>query len=101
MKIAVLLILQIQTCHASCMKADEFGKMISARISLGHAREEAENIMIQEGITFTFDKYSSRYQATIADRISCGGNHAISLYIYIDEADNVEKVEAIDSYVMP
>lgn len=91
----------IQGCYRDCMKANEFKKIIAEKINIGDARGKTEKIMSQEGIEFSFDKHSNRYQATILGHGSCSSNHAISLYVYIDNAGSVSNIEAIDSYTMP
>lgn len=83
------------------MDAKEVRHMLNGKLSVGDPREKAEDILRELDITYTYDKFSKRYQATIIDKESCDQYRAVSLYVDVDDKGLVSKIDVFDSFTMP
>jgi len=96
-----LVVFLAQGCHGGCLNANEVKNMLNEKLKVGDPREKAEEILREFDISFSYDKFSKRYQSTIINKEKCDPYHAISLYIDIDEKGLISKIDVFDSYTMP
>lgn len=62
----------------------------------GDGAEKIEKYFRNEGLVFSFDEFSGRYQSII--RHPDSNYHAITIHVYVDSGKNFVRVEANDSY---
>jgi hypothetical protein len=72
---------------------------ISAALHKGASAEAIERYLDQRNLTFSYDRFSNRYQTIIRDPESDA--HAITIYILLDDQKRYADVEARDSYTLP
>lgn len=73
---------------------------VTTQLKVGDSRERVEQVLRSSGIHYSYDRFQSRFQSTVDDS-RCGLKQAISLYVYLDSAQKMLKVEAFASYTMP
>ena len=76
--------------------ASDVERKISGMLNPGDSPEKIEVYFEKEGLPFSYDEFSSRYQSIIREANS--NHHAIVIHVYVDEDQNFIKVEANDSY---
>ena len=69
---------------------------IEAALSLGDDRSKIESYFEEQGLPFSYDRFSSRYQSII--RHPDSNFHAIVIYVNVDEEQRFLSAEAHDSY---
>jgi hypothetical protein len=81
-------------------KADDVEKQLNATLKVGASINEVESTLGRLNIEHSFDKYASRYQGIIRNT---GGpmDHAVVVYVYMDDNGKLTMVETHDSYTGP
>ncbi len=72
---------------------------ISAALHKGASPEAIERYLEQRNLTFSYDRFTNRYQSIIRDPESDA--HAITIYVLLDDQKRYADVEARDSYTLP
>lgn len=82
------------------IKAKEVQANLESSLAIGASRNEVEAVLGRLNIDHSYDKYASRYQGIIRN---AGGpmDHAIVVYVYMNQDGKLTRVEAHDSYVGP
>ena len=95
----VILTLALVGCSdaSDVTKAEDVEKRLNASLKIGASINEVESTLVRLEIEYSFDKYASRYQGIIRDT---GGpmDHAVVVYVYMDENGKLTMVETHDSY---
>ena len=73
---------------------------INAALSKGDGPEVIEGYFKNRGLAASYDRFSNRYQSIIRN---LGGpfDHAVVIYVYVDERKRLLRVETHDSYTGP
>ncbi|GAA1996600.1 hypothetical protein GCM10009754_88500 [Amycolatopsis minnesotensis] len=80
-------------------KAGEVELMIAEELKVGATAEEIEEFFEKHDITHSYDEFSQRYQAIIRDvPRSSKANHAIIIYIYVNDQMRLQEYEVEDSF---
>jgi hypothetical protein len=72
---------------------------ISAALHKGASAQAIERYLEQRNLTFSYDRFTNRYQSIIRDPES--NAHAITVYVLLDDQKRYADVEARDSYTLP
>ena len=73
---------------------------VNAALSKGDAPDVIESYFKNRGLFASYDRFGSRYQSIIRNT---GGplDHAVVIYVYVDEKRRLLRVETHDSYTGP
>ena len=97
-----LLILSLVGCSSAEDEpsAEKIEQQLVGALHTDATKTEVEAVLNSLNIEHSFDKYASRYQGVIRNT---GGpmDHAIVVYVYMDENGKFRSVEAHDSYTGP
>ncbi len=99
---SIILGLTLAGCSGSSdiTNAAEVQEELDDLLQVGASKEYIEATLVRLNIGHSFDKYASRYQGIIRN---AGGpmDHAVVVYVYMDENDKLTRVETHDSYTGP
>jgi hypothetical protein len=95
-----LIILTIVFLFGCEQKPEVTSKLVKANIlqalKVGDDATTIESYLTSQNISFTYDKYTNRYQGIIRDQDS--NFHAITISIVLDKQQRYVKVDVNDSY---
>ena len=92
----LLAIFSLSGCCAGLDK-DKIKSELSKDLQVGDSREKVERVLKNQGLVFSYDEYSQRYQSGIRGE-NCAFDKSVILYIYIDKSGGVSRIDASDSY---
>lgn len=81
---------------------EQVEQLIKDGLSQGDSQSKIEQFLVDQGIVYSYDKYSSRYQGIIRD-VSKESNfdQAIVIHIYVDDEKRFLDSEVRYSYTAP
>jgi hypothetical protein len=81
------------------MTAGEVRSSIDRALATGASAADIEQFFRQHDLPYTYDRFAKRYQSIIRD-VSPDPtvDHAIVIYIYVDDAKTFTKAEVRDSF---
>ena len=92
----------LYACSSGCpLNASEVRNRLSEKLAVGDEREKIEAVLKKEGIGFSYNEYSNRYNSTIRDEEHCGRlslYKALSLRIYLDDNNRLLRLTVKDSF---
>ena len=96
----LLLSMVVGACQGDCLNERMVRKQLESEVEIGQTREAAEAGMQRAGLSFSFDRFRSRFQSTVRDE-QCDPYKAVSVYVYLDDAGRVSKIEVFESFTAP
>ena len=94
----LLVISVIYSCQGDCLSIQEnkVRELLNKNLSLSDSREKIEQEIQRLGVSFTYDRFQNRYQATIRD--GCSPYEAISVYLNLDGQEKLSTIVVFKSY---
>jgi hypothetical protein len=76
--------------------------MIGAELPQGSSPKSIEGFLERHELHYSYDRFSKRYQSIIRNASADPRvDHAIVIYLYVDDAMNFTRAEVRDSYTAP
>ena len=102
-KTARLLIASAMTLLISCRDADETSRArveneLRSSLAVGDTSEKIERVLKEKNIPFSFDRFSSRYQARIDPKGKSKIPRVITVLIYVDQTGQLTNIDVRNSY---
>ena len=96
----VLLLVSVSCVAQGKANAKSVLAEVNAALSKGDASDVIESYFKNRGLGASYDRFSRRYQSIIRNT---GGasDHAVVIYVYVDEKKRLLRVETHDSYTGP
>ena len=83
-------------------KAEEVRQLIADELELGASSELIEEFFEKNAITYSYDRFASRYQAIIRDIANGpGGDQAVVIHVKVDDQGRFVSAEVRDSFTAP
>ena len=83
-------------------KANEVRELISKELAHGASSEAIEQFFDRHEITYSFDRFTNRYQAIIRDVATGPGvDQAVVIHVHVDEDRRFLGAEVRDSFTAP
>lgn len=83
-------------------KAEEVRQLIAAELELGASSELIEEFFEKNAITYSYDRFASRYQAIIRDIATGPGvDQAVVIHVKVDDQRRFVSAEVRDSFTAP
>lgn len=99
----ILVALTLSTgCSANMVTSKKIEKLISENLEPGDPFDTIEEFLRGQNLSFTYDRFSSRYSSIIRDPAwyKPKGYHSIVIHIYVDENKAFQRAEVRDSYTL-
>ena len=92
----------MKTGSINVQKAEEIKKLIASELHIGAEESIIEAFFERHGISYSYDRFNVRYQATVRNVSSdpCV-DQSVSIYIYVDEDKNFLSSEVINTFTAP
>ena len=100
LSIAILMAVSTTACGAERkMTSGEVRSSIEQTLGVGSSAADIELFFREHNLPSTYDRFAKRYQSIIRD-VSDDPNvdHAIVIYIYVDDAKTFTRAEVRDSF---
>jgi hypothetical protein len=102
-KTARFLIAIAVTLLISCRDADETSRArveseLRSRLAVGDTSEKIERVLKEKNIPFSFDRFSSGYQARIDPKEKSKIPRVISVWIHVDQTGRLTNIDVHNSY---
>jgi hypothetical protein len=86
-------------CVIDLPAASHVDRELRAILTEGDARPKIEEGLAKQGIPYSYDRFTDRYQGIIRSKKS--DFRAVVVYVYLDSAGRLARMEVIDSFTGP
>lgn len=92
----------IPGCSANMVTSKKIEKLISSSLEPGDSSDTIEAFLRGQDLSFTYNRFRSRYNSIIRDPAwyKPKGYHSIVIHIYVDESKTFQRAEVRDSYTL-
>ncbi len=81
-------------------RAEEVRQLIAAELQVGSDAQEIVDFFERHNISYSYDRFSNRYQAVIRD-VSPVLDQAVVIHVYVDREKSFQRAEVQDSFTAP